>query len=103
MTSFGDFWEANTVLAGHALQELAQRPDVSYTPGGATQNSIRVAQWMLQVAGATSYMGCVGEDKYAEIMGKIAQDSGVNVRSTALFPCCSKRVYRGLCRMRFWT
>lgn len=30
-------------------QELAARPDVGYIAGGAGQNSIRVAQWMLQV------------------------------------------------------
>jgi hypothetical protein len=31
------------------LQELAVMADVEYIAGGATQNSIRVAQWMLQV------------------------------------------------------
>jgi hypothetical protein len=31
------------------LQELAAMADVEYIAGGATQNSIRVAQWMLQV------------------------------------------------------
>ena len=30
------------------FQELADKPDVQYVPGGATQNSIRVAQWMLK-------------------------------------------------------
>ena len=29
-------------------QELADKPDVQYVPGGATQNTIRVAQWMLK-------------------------------------------------------
>jgi hypothetical protein len=28
---------------------------VEYIAGGATQNAIRVAQWMLQVPGAASY------------------------------------------------
>jgi len=40
--------------------ELAARPGVQYIAGGATQNSVRVAQWMLQTKGATAYMGCVG-------------------------------------------
>jgi hypothetical protein len=31
------------------LQELAAMAEVEYIAGGATQNSIRVAQWMLQV------------------------------------------------------
>lgn len=37
------------------LQELEERFQVEYIAGGATQNSIRVAQWMLQVRAA----GCV--------------------------------------------
>eukprot|EP00884_Botryococcus_braunii_P014635 jgi/Botrbrau1/23172/Bobra.0041s0023.1 len=62
------------------FEELTARPDVSYTPGGATQNSIRIAQWLLQVPGATAYMGCVGDDKYGEIMRKCSLDAGVNVQ-----------------------
>lgn len=34
--------------------ELAALPDAIYIAGGATQNSIRIAQWMLQVSRATS-------------------------------------------------
>ena len=30
-------------------QELSSKADVQYVPGGATQNSIRIAQWLLQV------------------------------------------------------
>ncbi|KAL1826540.1 hypothetical protein ACET3Z_004952 [Daucus carota] len=30
----------------------------------ATQNSIRVAQWMLQTRVATSFIGCMGKDTY---------------------------------------
>jgi len=41
--------------------ELAKQPNVKYIAGGATQNSIRVAQWMLQEKDATAYMGCVGD------------------------------------------
>ena len=70
-------------------QELSERPDVIFIPGGATQNSIRVAQWMLQVRGATSYFGCVGEDEYAEKMRDIATAEGVNV---------SAEPYTCLCR-----
>ena len=60
-------------------QELSERSDTQYVPGGATQNSIRVAQWLLQVPAATSYFGCVGSDKFADIMRKTAQKDGVNV------------------------
>lgn len=62
------------------MQELEEKFKVDYIAGGATQNSIRVAQWMLQVPGATTYMGCVGADHYAEELRKTASKDGVNVR-----------------------
>merc|ERR1711904_526292 len=34
------------------FDELTAKPDVEYIAGGAAQNSIRVAQWMLQAPGA---------------------------------------------------
>jgi len=61
---------------------MADLTGVEYIPGGATQNSIRIAQWMLQVAGATSYMGCVGKDDFGKKMSEIATKDGVNVRLT---------------------
>eukprot|EP01023_Acetabularia_acetabulum_P027410 TRINITY_DN2595_c0_g1_i1.p1 TRINITY_DN2595_c0_g1~~TRINITY_DN2595_c0_g1_i1.p1 ORF type:complete len:373 (+),score=83.12 TRINITY_DN2595_c0_g1_i1:39-1157(+) len=74
------------------FEELSAKSDVAYIAGGATQNSIRVAQWMLQVQGATSYIGCVGQDKYADKMKEVAESSGVNVQymidsSTATGTC----------------
>ncbi|XP_073002533.1 adenosine kinase 2-like [Typha latifolia] len=59
--------------------ELATRNNVEYIAGGATQNSIRVAQWMLQIPGATSFMGCIGKDKFGEEMKKASKAAGVNV------------------------
>lgn len=61
-------------------KELAAMAEVEYIAGGATQNSIRVAQWMLQVPGATSYMGCVGDDEFAQKMTATAAKDGVNVK-----------------------
>ncbi|PKU65956.1 Adenosine kinase 2 [Dendrobium catenatum] len=58
--------------------ELASKHNVEYIAGGATQNSIRVAQWMLQIPGATSYMGCIGKDKFGEEMKKNVKEAGVN-------------------------
>ena len=34
---------------------------------------------MLQTPGATSYMGCIGKDKFGEEMKKNAQAAGINV------------------------
>jgi hypothetical protein len=41
----------HTLPINYSPQELVKRGDVEYIAGGATQNSIRVAQWMLQVRG----------------------------------------------------
>lgn len=60
-------------------QELTDKPDVEYIAGGAGQNSIRIAQWMLQVPHATSYMGCIGNDDFGKKMTETAQKDGVNV------------------------
>merc|ERR1712186_31597 len=57
--------------------ELAAKKDVKYIAGGATQNSIRVAQWMLQEPGATAYMGCIGKDENGEKLQKACSTDGV--------------------------
>ncbi|XP_021289121.1 adenosine kinase 2 [Herrania umbratica] len=61
-------------------EEMASNSNVEYIAGGATQNSIKVAQWMLQIHGATSYMGCIGKDKFGEEMKKNSTAAGVNVQ-----------------------
>lgn len=63
--------------------ELVKDYKVDYIAGGAGQNSIRVAQWMLNAAGkpnSTSYFGCVGNDKYATQMKEQAAGDGVDVQ-----------------------
>jgi len=57
--------------------EMAAMPTVKYIAGGATQNSIRVAQWMLQEPGSTAYMGCVGADEFADKMRGECEKDGV--------------------------
>lgn len=74
----------NQILAEEShlplYEELEEKCRVEYIAGGATQNSIRVAQWMLGVPGATTYMGCVGADHYAEVLRNTASKDGVEVR-----------------------
>lgn len=61
-------------------QELVDNyKPVKYIAGGATQNSIRVAQWMLQKKNATSYIGCVGKDKFSVQLREQAEGDGVCV------------------------
>lgn len=57
--------------------ELKAMDTVEYIAGGATQNSIRVCQWMLQVEGATSFMGCVGKDDNGATLKRCCASQGV--------------------------
>merc|ERR1719473_177909 len=84
--------------------ELAAKPGVKYIAGGATQNSIRVAQWMLQAPGQTAYMGCVGKDDYATKMVDACKADGVDVRymvdtatPTGTCAVCIMKNERSLC------
>jgi len=73
----------NAILAEEQHQplfdEMAKLPSVQYIAGGATQNSIRVAQWMLQEPNSTAYMGCVGDDDFAAKMRAACEKDGVKV------------------------
>ena len=59
--------------------ELAKNFPVQYIAGGATQNTIRVAQWALQVPNATTYTGCIGNDAFGSELTKAATADGVKV------------------------
>lgn len=73
---------ADQILAeehhGPMYKELSEKSDVEYIAGGATQNSIRVAQWLLQVPGASSYVGCIGEDEFGGKLKESVAKDGVN-------------------------
>jgi len=73
----------NAILADAAhvplFEELVAQYPVEYIAGGATQNSIRVTQWMLQEPGATSYIGCIGKDKFGRILRECASRDGVTL------------------------
>lgn len=60
--------------------EIVKDYEVQYIAGGAGQNSVRVAQWMLNTPGMTAYFGAVGKDTYAEQMAAQAKKDGVNVQ-----------------------
>lgn len=86
------------------FEEMVKLPNVQYIAGGATQNSIRVAQWMLQTAGATAYMGCVGKDANGEQLKKSCEADGVTTKymvadktPTGLCACAIVGIERSLC------
>merc|ERR1719440_81135 len=79
-------------------------PGVQYIAGGATQNTIPVAQWMLQEQGATAYMGCVGKDANADTMKAECEKAGVQAcymvdpsTPTGSCACCILGKERSLC------
>ena len=72
----------SAILAEDKHMPLYQVLVDNYTPsfiaGGATQNSIRVAQWM-SPKGTTAFMGCVGNDVYGKKLHDCASADGVLV------------------------
>ena len=59
---------------------MVEKYNVEYVPGGATQNTIRVAQWLIGIPQSTTFIGCIGRDKYGEILERKATEAGVNVK-----------------------
>ena len=61
------------------FEELVKDYEVEYIAGGATQNSCRVAQWILKKPESVAYFGCVGKDETFETLKKVASEAGVKV------------------------
>lgn len=63
------------------FKELVEKYNPKYIAGGATQNSIRVAQWMMgeKQPNRTAFFGCVGNDESGKTLEKCAQSDGVHV------------------------
>lgn len=74
----------NAILAEDKHQpmykEMSAMNDVEFVPGGATQNSMRVAQWIIRQPGAASFMGSVGKDEYSKILEEKCKTAGVTVK-----------------------
>jgi adenosine kinase len=63
-------------------KELVESHSPQYIAGGATQNSIRVAQWIMTAngkPGQSAYMGCVGTDEFGTLLEDCASSDGVLV------------------------
>ena len=61
------------------FEDLIKGYKVDYIAGGATQNSCRVAQWILEKPNSVAYFGCVGKDENFNILKKVATEAGVKV------------------------
>uniref|UniRef100_A0A674GYX4 Adenosine kinase n=1 Tax=Taeniopygia guttata TaxID=59729 RepID=A0A674GYX4_TAEGU len=61
------------------FEELVKKFKVEYHAGGSTQNSVKVAQWMIQKPHkAATFFGCIGKDKFGEILKKKAEEAHVD-------------------------
>jgi adenosine kinase len=73
----------NAILAEEShvpmYPEMVKNYPVQYIAGGAGQNSMRVAQWMLQIPNKTAYFGAVGVDEYGQTLEDCSSKAGVNV------------------------
>ncbi|GKZ33544.1 adenosine kinase [Aspergillus brasiliensis] len=58
-------------------EELFAKHDVKLIAGGAAQNTARGAQYALP-ANSVCYIGCVGRDKYADILKEACEQAGVH-------------------------
>jgi len=59
-------------------EDMKKTYQVEYIAGGAGQNSMRAAQWLLQTPRVVSYVGCVGDDENGRTLQKKAEEDGVN-------------------------
>jgi adenosine kinase len=71
--------EDNAKITADFWKDLTGNHKASYQAAGATQNTIRVCQWMLQEPDATAFFGCVGNDKDAKQLADTASSDGVKV------------------------
>ncbi|KAH6565090.1 hypothetical protein BASA62_007471 [Batrachochytrium salamandrivorans] len=70
----------DAILAGEEHKalygELVKDFSVQYIAGGAAQNTLRGAQWLLP-AKSTVYLGSVGQDNEADVLSKVAAKDGL--------------------------
>ncbi|XP_076829921.1 adenosine kinase isoform X2 [Brachyhypopomus gauderio] len=63
------------------FEEVVKKFKVEYHAGGATQNSMKVAQWMIQKPPkVATFFGCIGKDRFGEILKEKAKEAHVDAR-----------------------
>ncbi|XP_072229150.1 adenosine kinase-like isoform X1 [Leuresthes tenuis] len=61
------------------FEEIVKRNKVEYHAGGSTQNSVKIAQWMIQKPHkVATFFGCIGTDRFGEILKKKAEEAHVD-------------------------
>ncbi|XP_022521756.1 adenosine kinase b isoform X1 [Astyanax mexicanus] len=61
------------------FEEMAKKSKVEYHAGGSTQNSVKIAQWMIQEPHkVATFFGCIGTDHFGEILKQKAAEAHVD-------------------------
>uniref|UniRef100_A0A7N6AWZ4 Adenosine kinase n=1 Tax=Anabas testudineus TaxID=64144 RepID=A0A7N6AWZ4_ANATE len=61
------------------FDEIVKRNKVEYHAGGSTQNSVKIAQWMIQKPHkVATFFGCIGTDHFGKILKKKAEEAHVD-------------------------
>ncbi|KAI4812270.1 hypothetical protein KUCAC02_023671 [Chaenocephalus aceratus] len=62
------------------FEEIVKKSKVEYHAGGATQNSIKIAQWMVQEPHKVgTFFGCIGkDDKFGGILKQKAEEAHID-------------------------
>uniref|UniRef100_A0A667ZWS2 Adenosine kinase n=1 Tax=Myripristis murdjan TaxID=586833 RepID=A0A667ZWS2_9TELE len=61
------------------FDEIVKKNKVEYHAGGSTQNSVKIAQWMIQKPHkVATFFGCIGKDHFGEILKKKAAEAHVD-------------------------
>ncbi|CAF2041554.1 unnamed protein product [Rotaria magnacalcarata] len=91
----------DAILAGSQHKDLNETilrdyPNHQFVAGGSTQNSMRAATWILQQPGVCVYMGCVGQDKYHQLLHDAASKSGLTL-AYQIYENPAEHVQTGTC------
>jgi adenosine kinase len=109
--AFLDKWELkenDAILCGDKhvpmFTEMTEKYDVEYLAGGATQNSCRVAQWIIGKPNTITFTGCIGNDHFGKVLEEKAKSVGLNTiyqrhpsERTGTCACCIYQEHRSLC------
>ncbi|XP_017319225.1 adenosine kinase isoform X3 [Ictalurus punctatus] len=61
------------------FEEIVKKFKVEYHAGGATQNSVKIAQWMIQEPHkVATFFGCIGKDEFGKILKQKAEECHVD-------------------------
>uniref|UniRef100_A0A1L8E2F0 Adenosine kinase n=1 Tax=Nyssomyia neivai TaxID=330878 RepID=A0A1L8E2F0_9DIPT len=79
-----DLLPDNAILAEEKhkpmYNELIEKYNADFIAGGSVQNTLRVAEWILERGNVAVFFGCVGQDRYAKILEERAHAAGLNVQ-----------------------